>query len=198
MAKFLLMGEKAFVQMIRRINKGSFQEGDREVRIWKNLARNFSEKRDKLKEAYEKTTGKPVPAGKVVVPKDVYGKMEEFLRDKRGVERRAASMRDLDRAFYKKKLSPGGSKFPAMLGEKGAFTFQSGPPGMPVRSSSPRKPKKAEIREFERKFKDYESRVYELAELSGGKNLPVLRSVEESDLLGDLGVPVEQLIERLA
>ena len=202
MAKYLLIAEKTFTDLLRRVGKGLSlpREDSKRRRISKKVrpsnaqlrmssaAEHFSQYRDPYRELYEKTTGSPVPKGKVVVPKEVHDRMLDYVKKKRGLERRAASMTELDRALVAASGKPGGRR-PPELGEKHARTFQN-PGFMPTLHGSKRKLPKREANRAKETVQE-ERRNWEQTLAISGQKAKKLTD-EEREIL-DLMPPTDSL-----
>jgi hypothetical protein len=149
------MAEKAFIQMLRRVNKGSLRGlktkadflklnlGKRRLMPLSQVSGHLSDFRATYRDLYKRTTGGAIPNGKVVVPKELHERLTKFLKEQKVVESRAAAMTELDRTLAKSGNRPGG-KAPQKIEEKGSFTFQNNG-WMPTLRGSLRGPSKREL-----------------------------------------------------
>jgi len=184
MAPFILMAEEAFVQMLRRVNKGilpgKISESPlkaKDLMPINRVGEFFSDFRETYKELYEKSMGKAVPKGKVAVPKELHDRMEEFLRRRRLGEGRAASMTELDRTLATFSKKPGGAT-QAQIGEKGSWTFQNNG-WMPTVGGSLRSPSKREVNVAKEIIQREQRAWEELLSSSGTRAKPL--TLEEFD-----------------
>jgi hypothetical protein len=208
MAKFLLMAERAFIDMLKRLNKGKLPQDDlswrkkgslptktnrREMPL-SQVPEHFSTFRENYKDLYQNTTGKAVPAGKVVVPKDLYDRITDFLKGKKGLEGRAKSMTELDRTLVNESSKPGGRP-PPEIGEKGSWTFQN-PGTMPTFKNSRRSLTKRRINEMRERLLADQRAAEELLAMSGQKaKIVSAEEMELAELQGRLLPSLRELTE---
>lgn len=200
----ILMAEEAFTQLVRRIGKGVKFDVDGAAKelsdagdfnkesllpkwLSSQIGQNFSNSRQTYRDLYIKTTGKTIPAGQVVIPKQLHERLTEAIKIKKSKEARAASMTELDRAFAEFSKKPGGQPR-AAIGEKGSPTFQNNG-WMPTLKGSQRRLPKAEINKA-KEIVQRELRAFEeLLSMSGKKASNVSEEAIEELLQRGEGIP---------
>jgi hypothetical protein len=192
MAKFVILSGKAFVDMIRGVRahrQRSFLRPKQKVGDSVGLAgmvKSFKENRERIQQRVREA-GSDIPKGKIAVPQELYTKLRQEMAARKGNEGRNASLREIDKSFYKARGKPGGSTEPASIGDKGSMTrFGSdAQAGLKMPRSSKRKFPKARQREIdERLMRDAREREKDLSIL-GRKQSPAREGeYEEAELRG--------------
>ena len=102
MAKFVVLAREAFTDLVRGL-------GSRGADIGTNvqaMLRNYQKTRSKTVSMYRKMAGKPVPEGKVVVPRGLYNELKKESGYKKRVERSAKYLGDENKWERKAKGLP--------------------------------------------------------------------------------------------